>query len=335
MSEQPTLRQALRSVLRGALLEDPEMVIMGEVIASRGGSTYVLEGVADELGRDRILETPVSENAIAGASFGAALAGMTVVAEIFAADFLFATGNEVWNDMAKWRYQHRWEAPIRLVVRAPMGSNHGCQGPEHTQCMEAYLAHSPGLTVVVPSTVAEGAELMRQSLGLGDPVIFLEHRRLYDHRDDPASPALTDIRLGTPTQYSRGDDVTIVAWGWMLQEALRATARLRERGFAVDLFSLHTLRPLDFQPIRESLARTGRLIVVEEAPRTLGVGAELVARGYESANGRPIDACRVTMPDVIIPFSPAIETPLIPDAEDVLQAAEQMIGLVPKAVHHP
>lgn len=324
MSDQPTLRLALRSVLRKALIEDPNMVIMGEVIASRGGSTYVLEGVADELGRDRILETPVSENALAGASLGAALAGMTVVVEIFASDFLFATGNEIWNDMAKWRYQHRYEDPIRLVVRTPTGANHMGQGPEHTQCVDAYLAHAAGLTVVMPSTVAEGAELLRQSIRLGDPVVYLEHRRLYDHRDDPGIPPLTEVRVGAPTQYSRGDDVTIVGWGWMFQEALRATRRLQDRGLGVDLFSLHTLKPLDFDPIKASLARTGRLIVVEEAPKTIGVGAELLARAYETADGRPVVARRVTMPDVIIPFSPALETPLVPDVEDILKAVDEV-----------
>ncbi len=326
MSQQPTMRLAIRAALREAMREDPEMVLLGEVVASRGGTTYVLEGLVDEFGSERVRETPVSENAIVSTSLGAALAGMRMVPEIFSADFLFATGNEIWNDMAKWRYQHRYRDPIYLVVRAPNGSAHLGSGPEHSQSIEAYLAHGPGLTVVSPSTALEGAELMRQSLKLGDPVVFLEHRRLYDHRDDPAFSPAEPIRLGTPAEYASGGDVTVVGWAWAFQEALRATARLRERGVGVDLFSLHTVRPLDFEPIAASIARTGRLLVVEEAPKSVGLAAELMARAIETVGSQRVDARRLTMPDVIGPFSPALETPLVPDAPKIVEAVEMMLS---------
>lgn len=326
MSERPTFREAIRAALRDEMLANQDMVMLGEVLAYQGGSTYVAEGLADELGRKRILETPVSENAIVGSAFGAALAGMTVMAEIFSSDFLFAVGQEVWNDMAKWRYQHRYRDPLRLVVRGPMGSAHVGQGPEHTQCPEAYLAHGPGLTVVAPSTAREAGELMRQALGLGDPVIFLEHRRLYDLTDDPSLVPDAPIQLGTAARYAVGSDVTVVAWAWMFQEALQAVARLEQQGVGVDLFSLHTPGPLNFEPIGASVARTGRLVVVEEAPQTLGFGAELVARAHEASAGRPIATRRVAMPDVVSPFSPALETPLVPDAERIFRVVWELVA---------
>jgi acetoin:2,6-dichlorophenolindophenol oxidoreductase subunit beta len=326
MSEQPTMRLAIRAALTEEMRADPEMIIMGEVVTVRGGTTYVLEGMVAEFGTERMLETPVSENAILGSALGAALAGMRMVPEIFSADFLFATGNEIWNDISKWRYQHRFEAPIHLVVRAPNGSPHAGAGPEHSQSMEAYLAHSAGLTVVSPSTANEAHELMHQALHLGDPVVYLEHRRLYDQTDDLAFPPMEPIKLGVPAQYTSGNDVTIVAWAWMFQEALQAAKRLRERGVGVDLFSLHTVKPFDFAPIAASIARTGKLLVVEEGPRSGGLAGELIAHAYEAVGDKLHLAKRLTMPDVISPFSPALETPLVPDAGRVLETVDMMLA---------
>src|SRR5262245_51437487 len=180
MSEPITVRSAIAQVLRDEMREDEDLIVLGEIVATSGGIARVTTGLVDEFGPARVVETPISENIIVGAGLGGALAGRHMVVEVFSADMLLAAGSEVINDIAKWRYQHRWQQPLHLVLRMPMGIGQPWAGPEHSQCIEGYLIRTAGLTVVAPGSVLEAAGALRSSIRLGDPVVFLEHRRLYD-----------------------------------------------------------------------------------------------------------------------------------------------------------
>lgn len=322
-----SFREGVREVLRTELRRNPHMVVLGENVATWGGAAGVTLGLVEEFGAERVIETPVSENAIVGQALGAALGGLSVALEVYSADFLFCAGSEVINDIAKWRFQHRWEDPIHLVLRMPMASSGIAAGPEHTQCIEAYLLHTPGLVVVAPGTVRDAIGTLRAAIGCGDPVIFLEHRRLYDARQEvgPADVQGHVVDLGTGCVVRTGNDVTVVAWAWMRTVAEEAAATLEGRGISVELVDPITIKPMDTALIRESVQKTRRLLVVEESPISGSVAAEIIANVVEE--GLPIvNAARVTMPDVPNPFDPDLEAALIPSGHKVCSAVERMMA---------
>jgi pyruvate/2-oxoglutarate/acetoin dehydrogenase E1 component len=292
---------------------------MGETIRGLGASG-VARGLYAEFGPDQIIETPVSENAIFGAALGLALAGFRPIVEIYSADFLLVVANEVINDMAKWRHQQTTPDVLPITIRGCMGATGGL-GPEHSQSMEAYFHHAPGLTIVVPATVGDAAGLLRSAIRSDGPVLFLEHRKLYDLSDDFSEDPNFVVPIGEAEVVQPGTDLTIVAWGWMRHEATRAAAELAERGISVELLDPRTIRPMDWRAIERSVSKTRRLLVVEEAPRTGSVGAEILARIAEW-QPRSVPAMgRVTMPDSIHPYSPDLERSMLPTSLDIVEAA--------------
>lgn len=322
-STQMTARRALTAAIAGELRRSPETVFLGETV--RGpGAAGVAEGLYDEFGPSQVIETPVSENGIFGAVLGLALAGMRPIVEIYSADFLLAVANEVVNDIAKWRHQQTRPEALPVTIRGCMGANGGL-GPEHSQCIEAYFHHAPGLTIVAPGTPVDAAGLLRSAIRSPEPVIVLEHRKLYDVEGDVPDDPDYEVPLGVGTVVREGSDLTLVAWAWMRQEAERAAEELAADGISAEIIDPRTVRPMDWQLIHDSARKTGRLLVAEEAPLTGSVGAEVVARVAESAPG--IRCARVAMPDVIHPYSAAMESEILPDAAAIAQRARDLCGV--------
>ncbi len=314
-----TFRDSLNEALADELNANDNFVLFGENIKTDGGSYGVTSGLSKRV-RDpsRIIETPVSENLIAEAALGASLAGLDVCAEIYSSDFLFAAGNEVFNDIPKWRFQHHWENPINLVLRMPTGAGTRWQGPEHSQCIEGYLHHVPGLTIVFPSTAFDAYHSFKLAIHSGNPVIFLEHRRLYDltlsQNYDNEKFALSKARL-----VSKGTDVTLVSWGFMRYRAEKVVNDLNESGISVELIDPVTIKPMDWYTIFKSVKKTGKLIIYEESPTTGSVGAEIMTRVFEEGLIEKGHGKRVAMRDIPNAFNFNVDSELIPN-EALLKA---------------
>jgi pyruvate/2-oxoglutarate/acetoin dehydrogenase E1 component len=326
MSEPITMRAAIAQVLHDEMRDDPDLIIMGEIVATSGGIARVTTGLVDEFGPGRVVETPISENILVGAGLGGALAGRHMVVEIFSADMLFAAGSEVINDIAKWRYQHRWKDPINLVLRMPMGIGQPFAGPEHSQCIEGYLLRTAGLTVVAPGSVLDAAGALRSAIRLGDPVVFLEHRRLYDTSAivSPGDIAAAETPIGQATIVRTGRDLTIVAWSWMRLLAEQAAETLADDGIAVEIVDPITIKPLDHAAISASVAKTGRLLVVEEAPYAGSVAGSIIAEVAREVALPPGSADALTMPDVPLPFDNDLATSVVPSVSDIVERAHAL-----------
>lgn len=206
-----------------------------------------------------------------------------------------------------------------------MGATSGL-GPEHSQSMESYFHHAPGLTIVVPGTAIDAAGLLRSAIRSAEPVLFLEHRRLYDLSEAVPLDSSFTAPIGKAAAARSGSDITVVAWGWMRQQATVAADRLAQLGISMELIDPRTIRPMDWSAIQQSVDKTGRLLVVEEAPRTGSVAAEILARVAEHQRARPIQMARLTMPDVIHPYSPEMEAAILPSADDIVVAVRGLVG---------
>lgn len=321
-----TLREGIRRVLFEEMGKNRDMFMIGESMHHTGSlfSKVINEQFYLTYGKNRVLDCPVAEDAIIGMAFGGALAGMTSVAEIWAADFLLCVANELVNTICKWRYQHRYQAPINMVVRAPMGLfTAGGGGPEHAQCTEAWLHNSPGMTIVAPSSVSDAMGLLRSSLKCGDPVIFLEHRQVYDVKEDVDVNNYFETPLRQGRVVRSGADVTIVAWAMMQLRAQKAAELLAAKGISAEVIDPRTIKPMDMELIKTSVAKTGRLIVAEEAPKTGSIAGEIFTVLSESGVG----GCfrRMTMPDLPYHYVPEYEASEVPTAEEIAAMAESMI----------
>ncbi len=324
MKKTLTFREAIRETLFAEMEKNPEMFMMGENYRYKGSifSQVLSPAFRETFGDKRVLETPVSENAIIGLSFGAALAGMTAVPEIYSADFLFCVGTEIVNDIPKWRIQHQYKDPIHMVIRAPMGYHAaGGGGPEHSQCPEAYFQNTPGLVIVAPSTCQDAVGLLKTALHLGDPVLFLEHRRLYDVAEEVDLDG-APIPIRSARVEREGTDLTIVAWNYMLQESRKAADELAAKGYRVELIDPRTIKPMDYAAVIASVQKTGRLLVAEETPRTGSVGSEIITRVMEAcphmAAGR---FAQVTMPDVPYHYNRDVERAAVPSSAEIVKKA--------------
>jgi pyruvate dehydrogenase E1 component beta subunit len=321
MSRQITYGQAIREALAEEMRRDPTVILYGEDVAVFGGIFRVLAGLREEFG-ERVFDTPISENLIVGAAVGAAMAGLRPVAELQFADFVLCAADEVILKAGTWRYAHDGAFQLPLVIRAPSGG-FGF-GPEHSQCPEAYIMHSPGLRLAVPSTPADVKGLLKAAIRMNDPVVFFEHKLLYGMKGEV--PDGDDIvEFGKAKVRREGSALTIVAWQEMLRRSLEAAERLAAEGVEVEVIDPVTLNPFDRDSIVRSVQKTGACMVVEEAYRTLGVGAEIGAMLMESAFGdldRPFR--RLAIPDVPIPTAPHLVDALVPRVDDIVQAAREL-----------
>lgn len=325
-----TMRKSITAALHELMRADERTIMLGEALDTRGGSAMITYGFLDVYGPHRVIETPISENALVGMALGAAVAGSPVVAEVYSADFLFCAGSEIINDTAKWRYQHQFRDPLRLVFRMPAGSAGNWAGPEHTQAIEGLFNNVPGLRIVIPSTPGTARAALIASLNSGDPTIFLEHRKLYDV--DVAEQAVEPGGVLNGRTARTGDDVTIVAWGAMLPVAMAASRALEESGISAEVIDPVSIKPMNYGLIAESAARTTRLVVLDEGPRTGSVSADVVVNVLERLAGAPLLFERLTMPDVHHSFDPALEAGLLPRVDDVVEAAFRLLDLSSQTV---
>ncbi len=320
-----TYRDALRLALTGALASDPGVVLLGEDIDAYGGAFRVTEGLAERFGRQRILDTPISENGLVGAAVGAALAGLRPVVELMFMDFLLLAMDQIGNHAAKFPYMYGSGTRVPLTIRTPAGGRRG-YGPTHSQCFESLLLSLPGLKIYTPATVQDAYELLLAAIRDEGPVVVVEHKLLYGTRG-ALSPSTPPTPPGRARTVRTGGDCTIVTFSHMVSIALEAATTLAEEGIEAEVLDLRTLEPLDMDAVAASAARTQRVLVAEEGTRRAGVGAELAARIQEECFGL-LDApvLRVAAADCPVPAEPSLERSVLPQAADVVTAARSLLS---------
>jgi len=313
-----TLVQAIHAALSFEMGHDPGVVILGEDVGRNGGVFRATEGLWDRFGPERVLDTPLNEAGIVGMAIGMALNGLRPVAEIQFADFIYPAFEQIVSELAKFRYRSAGQFTAPVVVRAPSGG--GIKGGHyHSQSPEAYFIHTAGLTVVMPSTPADAKGLLLSAMRSADPVIFLEPKALYRTAKGEVPDGDYTVPLGKSRSVRAGEDVSLVAYGAMVHVAEEAATLAAEEGIGVEVIDLRTLWPMDIDAVVQSVEMTGRAVVLHEAPRTCGFGAELSALIQEKAFlhlKAPI--ARVTGFDTPFPYS--LEKLYVPDARRVLEA---------------
>lgn len=318
-------REALREALREEMRRDPTVFLLGEDIGRYwGGAFKVTDGLAEEFGDDRVRDTPISESAIIGTAVGAAITGMRPVAEIMFGDLTALAMDQIANQAAKIRYMFGGQARCPMVIRTPFGAGVNIAS-HHSQSLEAWFMHVPGLYVAVPSTPRDAKGLLKTAIRGDNPVFFCEHKLLYQVEGEVPEEEYA-ILFGVADIKKEGVDVTVVATLYMVHKALNAAAELEKEGISVEVVDPRTLTPLDKQAIIKSVKKTGRLVIVSEDCKTAGVSAEIAAIVAEEAIDyldAPIK--RVAEPDTPIPFSPPLEQYVIPDEKAIIKAVREVV----------
>ncbi|NPV70559.1 MAG: alpha-ketoacid dehydrogenase subunit beta [Firmicutes bacterium] len=310
--------QAIREALREEMIRDQRVYLAGEDIGLYGGAFGVTAGLVEEFGPERVRETPISEAAIIGTSIGAALLGMRPVAEIMFSDFITIGMDQLVNQGAKVRYMFGGKASVPMVLRAPGGSGTGAAA-QHSQSLEAWYVHVPGLLVVMPSTPYDAKGLLKSSIRDDNLVVFLEHKLLYRARGDVPEGDYT-IPLGKADVKRQGTDVTIVATSMMVHKALRAAGDLAGKGISAEVIDPRTLVPFDKETVISSVAKTGRLVIVHEGVKRGGFGGEVAAIIADSEAFYYLDAPirRVCGYNIPIPYNPVLEKHAVPTEESIV-----------------
>ena len=313
-----TMVQAINDALRGEMRRDDRVVVLGEDVGRLGGVFRVTEGLWEEFGDERVIDTPLSENGIVGTAIGMALYGLVPLAEIQFADFIYPAYDQIVSELAKLRWRSGGEYSAKVVIRAPVGG--GIRGGAyHSQSPEASFIHAAGLKVVCPSNPHDAKGLLLASIRDPDPVLFFEPKRLYRLAKGEVPDEDYTVALATASVERAGRDVTVLAWGAMLSEALAAADQAGKLGVGCEVVDLRTLWPVDIETIVASVEKTGRLVVVHEAPKTCGFGAELVAlvteRAFLHLQAPPRRVCGFDTP-----FPYALEMDYLPLAHRILPA---------------
>jgi pyruvate dehydrogenase E1 component beta subunit len=320
-----TFQQALNHALKLEMERDPTIYIAGEDVGVFGGSFGVTHGLLDTFGPKRVRDTPITESAIIGTAVGAAAAGLRPVAELMFVDFIGVSFDQLYNQAAKMKYMFGGKARLPLTLRASCGAGVGAAA-QHSQCLEAWFMHVPGLKVVMPSTPYDAKGLLISSIRDDNPVVFLEHKMLYAVQGEVPEESYT-IPIGKADIKREGDDVTVVATARMVHFALSAAEKLAHNGISIEVVDPRTLSPLDEGTILESVKKTNHLVIVHEEVKFAGSGAEIAAmvaeKGFDYLDG-PI--MRVGAPFTPIPFSPSLEREFIPSEEKIIDAIKEAIG---------
>ncbi len=322
-----TYADAIREALSEEMRADPTVFLLGEDIGIYGGAFGVTKGLVQEFGEERVRDTPLSEHVITGAAAGAALTGMRPVVEIMFSDFLTIAMEQLANQAAKSRYQFGGQASVPMVLRTAGGSGTGA-AEQHSQSLEAWVCHVPGLKVVIPSTPADAKGLLKSAIRDPNPVVFIEQKLLYRQKGPVAEPgADTEIPLGVADVKRQGGDLTVVTYGRMVPRCLDAAAKLAGEGIDTEVIDIRTLVPLDKRCIIESVKKTGRVMVVHEACQTAGYGAEIAAVIADSDAFFHLDAPirRVAGLDVPIPYNPQLEAAVVPTLDKIMEAARDLV----------
>ena len=321
-----TYAEAIREALRQEMRRDKRVFLLGEDLGVYGGAFGVTYGLLEEFGEERVRDTPISEAAIAGAAIGAALTGMRPVAEIMFMDFITIAMEELVNQGAKLRFMFGGKAKVPMVLRTAAGAGTGAAA-QHSQSLEAWLVHVPGLKVVMPSTPYDAKGLLLASIRDDNPVIFVEHKLLYKTKGPVPEEDYT-IPLGVADIKREGKDVTIIATSLMVLRALQAAEELAKEGIEAEVVDPRTLKPFDAETVNRSVMKTGRALIVHEAPLTGGVGAEIAARIAEGPAFDYLDAPikRLAGLDIPIPYNRNLEYHTVPQVENIIEAIKELIG---------
>ena len=324
MSKELSYLEAIREALVEEMRRDPKVFVLGEDVGPYGGAFGVTQGLYDEFGEMRVIDTPISESAIIGVSIGAALRGYRPVAEMQFADFISCGFDQIVNQAATLRYRYGGRAAVPIVVRAPSGGNVG-GGLYHSQNPEAWFVHRPGLKVVAPSTAFDAKGLLKAAIRDDNPVIYFEHKYLYRRAKGPVPEGDDVVPIGEAAIRRGGDDVTLLTYGAMVAPSLEAADQLAKEGLEVEVIDLRTLMPFDRAAILGSVEKTSRVLVVHEDVKTLGIGAELSAVITEERFDY-LDApvMRLTYPDTHAPFSHVLEAANLPNAEKITEALRRL-----------
>lgn len=313
-----TFIEILRQALDEELALDPAVHLLGEDVAA-GGAFGVTKGLAQKYGTQRVRNTPISEAAITGVATGAALCGLRPVLEIMFIDFATLALDCLVNQSAKYRYMSGGQLAVPMVVRTQAGAAGGAAA-QHSQSLEAWFIHVPGLVVVAPSSPAEAYGLLKSAIRLGDPVLFIEHKRLYAMKESLEANAELPL-IGKARVARAGTDVTLIAYSAMVRNALEAAEELSRSGVSVEVIDLRSLVPLDMATVAASVSKTHRVVVAHEAVQNGGVGAEIAARiGSELFDELDAPVTRVGCPFSPIPFAPELEQALLPGTADIVRA---------------
>jgi pyruvate dehydrogenase E1 component beta subunit len=333
---QLSMRDALNQALHQEMERDARVIVLGEDVSggaggssgereAAGGIFGVTKGLLPKFGEERVIDTPISESAIVGAAAGAALAGLRPVAEIMFADFVGVCLDQIYNQMAKFRYMFGGKSTCPVVIRMAMGAGMN-MGAQHSQTIYPLLTGVPGLKIVVPSSAYDAKGLLIQAIRDDDPVVFFEHKALYPRKGEVPAEAYT-IPFGEANLVREGEDATVVAIGRMVPFAEKALDALAKDGVRCDLIDPRTTSPLDEETILESVENTGRLVVVDESPPRCSVAADIAAivasKGFRSLRA-PI--AQVTAPHTPVPFSPALERLYVPGPQRIEAAVREVLA---------
>ncbi len=313
---------AIHDTLHEAMASDDRIVVLGEDVGARGGVFRITQGFLEEFGEQRVIDTPLAEGGIVGVAVGMALHGLVPIAEIEFADFIHPAFDQILSEVARMRYRTNGDFGLPMVIRTPWGGGvHGAL--YHSQSIEAFFGHIPGLKTVVPATPHDAAGMLRAAIADPDPVLFLEHKRTYRLISGEVPDEPFTVPIGLADVKREGTDLTAIAYGLMLHVCLEAAARLeQEQGVSVEVVDVRTISPLDTQTILASVRKTGKAMVVYEDNRTYGAGAEIVATIAEEAMF-DLDApiARIAGPDVpAMGFATNLEHAFLPDADRVFEA---------------
>jgi 2-oxoisovalerate dehydrogenase E1 component beta subunit len=324
MSRELSYLEAIREALVEEMRRDPKVFVLGEDVGAYGGAFGVTQGLYEEFGDLRVLDTPISESLIVGASIGAALRGYRPVAEMQFGDFITCAFDQIVNQAATLRYRYGGRASVPIVIRAPSGGNVG-GGLYHSQNPEAWFVHRPGLKVVAPSTAFDAKGLLKAAIRDDNPVVYIEHKYLYRRAKGPVPEGDEVVPIGAAAVRRPGTDVTVLSYGAMVAPSVDAADQLSKEGIEVEVIDLRTLLPIDKGAIFTSVEKTNRVLIVHEDVKTLGIGAELSAVIMEE-RFEALDApvMRLTYPDTHPPFSQILEQANLPDTAKIVTALRSL-----------
>jgi pyruvate/2-oxoglutarate/acetoin dehydrogenase E1 component len=327
MSKDLSYLEAIREALAEEMRRDPKVFVLGEDVGAYGGAFGVTQGLYEEFGEARVVDTPISESAIVGISIGASLRGYRPVAEMQFADFISCAFDQIVNQAATLRFRYGGRASVPIVVRAPSGGNVG-GGLYHSQNPEAWFVHRPGLKVVAPSTAYDAKGLLKAAIRDPNPVVYFEHKYLYRRVKGPVPEGDEIVPIGVAATRREGDAATLLAYGAMVTPSLEAAERLsKEEGVEVEVIDLRTLLPYDKEAIFKSVEKTSRVLIVHEDVKTLGIAAELSAViTEEHFDWLDAPVLRVTYPDTHPPFSQILESATVPNADKIADALRRLVA---------
>jgi pyruvate dehydrogenase E1 component beta subunit len=321
-----TYREALNQALHEEMERDESVLVFGEDVALYEGSFKVTRGLLKKFGKERVIDTPISEAAIVGMATGAAMGGLRPVPELMTVNFALVAMDQILNHLALMRYMFGGQVTLPVTIRMPGGGGHqlGCQ---HSHSLEAFFAHTPGLIVVYPSTPLSAKALLKASIRNDNPVVFLEHEGLYNMKGE-VPDSVEPGEIGKADVAREGGDLTIVAYGAMTQVALQAAETLAKDGHEAEVIDLLTLRPWDKETVAGSVSRTYRAVVIEECPPVCGIAAEVATNIYEMCfDSLDAPVARVSGADVPLPYARELEQACIPHAPDVVAAAHKVLAV--------